>query len=588
MDIDTIRKSFNSEDYILLTEEYKKQSQRLYYVCPNGHKRSTTWKNWKRGNRCLICKNHRTKPPISLVRESFEKEGYTLSSEEYLNNKTKLEYICPTGHKNSITWSDWNNGGYRCPDCSGNKKLSIEQIRKDFDEEDYTLLSDKYINNFTELVVKCPNGHEFKSFWNNWQQGRRCPICYKNRVNIDSIRKSFEAEGYKLLSEKYVNAHTKLHYICSNGHKHMISWSAWQQGERCFYCRNFKNRIPINIVIEMFEVEGYTFIEDSYLKDKFEYVCPNGHKGSVTLGNWKTNNVRCPMCIDWGTSKPEKELATYIESLGVNTKINDRLAIKPKELDILISSKKIAIEYCGLYWHSELMGKYNDYHINKLKSCNQEGYKLITVFEDEWLNKNDIVKSRLKNLIGIRDGVKTLYARKLNIKEISVSEARKFCEENHLQGYVGSNIKLGAFDNETLVSIMTFSKPSISKGHKQRDPGVWELSRFCSKLDYIIVGIASKFLSFFKKNYVWRKIFSYADRRWSNGNVYEKIGFTFNSTTPVSYWYFANGDIERHHRFAFRKKPDEPKDVTEWELRKSEGLNRIWDCGNLKYVMYNN
>jgi len=135
---------------------------------------------------------------------------------------------------------------------------------------------------------------------------------------------------------------------------------------------------------------------------------------------------------------------------------------------------------------------------------------------------------------------------------------------------------------------MTFSKPSLSKGQSSYDEGIWELSRFCSKLNYKVIGVASKLLSYFKKNYDWIQIFSYADRRWSTGNLYTQIGFKLVGNTKPNYWYFANGSIERYHRFALRKKSDEPKDITEWELRKAQGWNRIWDCGNLKYVMYNN
>lgn len=103
-----------------------------------------------------------------------------------------------------------------------------------------------------------------------------------------------------------------------------------------------------------------------------------------------------------------------------------------------------------------------------------------------------------------------------------------------------------------------------------------------------MIGVASKLLSHFKKNYKWEQIFSYADRRWSTGNLYAQIGFELIGNTKPNYWYFANGSIERRHRFALRKKSSEPKDITEWELRRNQGWNRIWDCGNLKYVMNNN
>jgi len=130
---------------------------------------------------------------------------------------------------------------------------------------------------------------------------------------------------------------------------------------------------------------------------------------------------------------------------------------------------------------------------------------------------------------------------------------------------------------------MTFSHGSLAKGVKKQDPLIWELNRFCTHLEFVISGIAGKLLEHFKKNYNWKEIFSYADRRWSNGNLYEKLGFELIASTQPNYWYVRN--IERIHRFALRKRPDEPKDIPEHLLRLEEGYTRIWDCGNLKFKL---
>jgi len=587
MKIQEIRESFVSEGYTILTNEYENQQQKLEYVCPNGHKRTTNWKSWKRGSRCLICKNQSTRPTIEEVRLSFEKEGYVLLSKEYVNNKTKLDYVCPEGHESSITWADWNTGGYRCGYCANNKQLSIDAVISDFSKEGYEFIGGSYINNTSTLTVKCPEGHEFETSRVKWTGGNRCPTCYDKRIDIDLIRSSFNSNGYILLSDEYVDAHNKLDYICDKGHKHRISWASWKQGTRCFYCRNIENRVSLEEIRSMFNVSGYTFIEESYFKDKLEYVCPEGHYGSVSLGNWKTNGVRCPICGNNGTSIQEQDLINYIESIGVDFDIRDRFLIKPKELDIVIPSKKIAVEYCGLYWHSELQGKDAKYHLDKLERCNEISYNLITIFEDEWVNKREIVLSRLKNVLGVGQDVKIIYARCLKIKEVNTDVVRRFCEQNHLQGYSGASIKLGAFLDDELVSVMTFSKPSLSKGQREVVGNVYELSRFCSKINYRVIGIASKMLSYFKKNYPWKEVFSYSDRRWSDGNLYERIGFKLIGNTKPNYWYFANGGINRKHRFVLRKNPEEPKDATEWELRQAQGWNRIWDCGNKKYIITN-
>jgi len=132
---------------------------------------------------------------------------------------------------------------------------------------------------------------------------------------------------------------------------------------------------------------------------------------------------------------------------------------------------------------------------------------------------------------------------------------------------------------------MTFSHGNISKGSKKTEY-VWELSRFCIKIGYHIPGISGKLLSYFKKNFKWKEIFSYADRRWSDGDVYYKLGFNLNSITKPNYWYTKDG-TKRIHRFNLRKKEEEPSNIPEWVLRLQEGYYRIWDCGNLKFSMIN-
>jgi hypothetical protein len=317
--------------------------------------------------------------------------------------------------------------------------------------------------------------------------------------------------------------------------------------------------------------------------EKMHLVCPEGHDYYVRYNNWKHKVSRCVKCSAAGTSSCENLIKEFLKDYDVAFEANNKTLIAPYELDIVIPDKKFAIEYCGLYWHSELLGKDRKYHINKLDMCLNNGYKLITIFEDELLFNKSIVFSRLKNMLGFGN-LTRIYARKCSIEPIDASTAREFCEANHLQGYTGSFIKLGAFYDGELVSVMTFAKPSIAKGSKNVD-GVWELSRFCSKINYKVIGIASKLLCYFERNYNWKEIFSYADRRWSSGEVYDAIGFTFTGVSSPNYWYIKNK--RRLHRFALRKNREDYQELTEWQNRQLQGWNRIWDCGNLKYVKSN-
>lgn len=114
---------------------------------------------------------------IDIIKEQFDREGYKLLSTKYINNRTKLNYVCPKGHTQKISWHDWLLN-YRCPFCANNVKHDLEFIRKAFRKEGYELLSNEYINSKQKLSYICKNGHQGSIRWNDWQQGHRCQLCY--------------------------------------------------------------------------------------------------------------------------------------------------------------------------------------------------------------------------------------------------------------------------------------------------------------------------------------------------------------------------------------------------------------------------
>jgi len=99
---------------VLLTDVYRNMRQKLFYICPNGHRHSIRLDNWSKGKRCYYC--NKQKFSIEHVKKAFELEGYTLLSTIYRNTETKLDYRCSNGHVRSITWQKWQQGR-RCPVC---------------------------------------------------------------------------------------------------------------------------------------------------------------------------------------------------------------------------------------------------------------------------------------------------------------------------------------------------------------------------------------------------------------------------------------------------------------------------------------
>ena len=207
----------------------------------------------------------------------------------------------------------------------------------------------------------------------------------------------------------------------------------------------------------------------------------------------------------------------------------------------------------------------------------EKGYQLFQIFSSDDL---DIWKSMINNKLGLN---KKIFARKCIIKEVKAEEVRKFLEENHLQGYCQSKYKIGLYLDNELVSLMTFGKSRYNKNYD------WELLRFCSKKGYNVIGGASKLLSYFRREHSG-SIISYANRRWSNGHLYETLGFEFLHNTDPSYFYFKN-DYEIYSRFEFQKHKLKDKlvnfdpNLTEEENLLNNRYGKIYDCGNKVYIL---
>jgi len=181
------------------------------------------------------------KSMYSFIKELFEKEGYTLLSAGYINAKTKLRYLCNHNKLKYITWAHFKEGR-RCNCDAKNKKPTYQSVKLSFEKNGYRLLTVDYKNNSTKLYYVCSNGHKHSIIWSNWCRGHRCPTCAgQTKPTIEEVEESFISEEYVLLSTEYNNSHSHLDYICSEGHKHRMMWTNWQSGYRCPTCYSIYN-----------------------------------------------------------------------------------------------------------------------------------------------------------------------------------------------------------------------------------------------------------------------------------------------------------------------------------------------------------
>jgi len=332
--------------------------------------------------------------------------------------------------------------------------------------------------------------------------------------------------------------------------------------------------------------EDYDVISLNLEEKKYLMMCEKGHEFEISYvllnSRRRSNTLLCTKCnpILKSVSGLEIDFLNYIKSNYDKTILNNkRNIIKPLELDIYLPDLKLAFEFNGLYWHNELY-KSDRYHLNKTEKCEEKDIQLIHIYEDDWKYKQNIVKSMILNKLGKTPN--KIYARKTQIKEINDNKLiREFLDNNHIQGFVGSSVKLGLYYENELVSLMTFGKNRLGIGViKKYD---FELLRFCNKLNTNIVGGASKLFKYFIKNYDPKKIVSYADRSWSKGNLYDNLNFNRSHTTKPGYHYIVDG--VRRHRYNYRKqtlvKDGYDANRTEHDIMLERGIYRINNSGHI-------
>jgi hypothetical protein len=312
--------------------------------------------------------------------------------------------------------------------------------------------------------------------------------------------------------------------------------------------------------------------------DKEHSYITNSHLYHARRG---INNKQCTVCyqVEDTQSFKETEVFEFISSIyngEIIRSYRDGL-----EIDIYLPNLNIGFEFNGLYWHSELF-KQKNYHLDKLDHFRKRGIRIINIWEDDWSFKCDVIKSQIRNWIGISDN--KIFARKCKIEEIKdVKLIKSFLNDSHIQGYVSSSLKIGLFYEETLVSLMTFDH---FEGRKKMQDNEWNLSRFCNKLNVNVIGGASKLLNYFIKLKKPKRIISFADKSWSNGSLYFKLGFELSSTSYPNYSYFI--DKRRVNKQRYKKsnlvKIGYDKSLSESKIMEDEfGSYKIFDCGQLKF-----
>jgi len=312
----------------------------------------------------------------------------------------------------------------------------------------------------------------------------------------------------------------------------------------------------------------------------YQYMCPKEHIFLQRSNNFiKRGN--CPFC----TPKSSMEIKVYdfIKDLLPNIERNRRVLYRDDtkngnnalEIDLYDEERKFGIELHGLYWHQEAesdisIGVDRSSHRLKAELADKHDIKLLQFFEDEINEQTDIVESVIKAKLGIFQH--KIYARECTLKEVDYKTASAFLNANHLQGQCRGTLRLGLWYKDELVSLLTFRTPRVNEDEK-----TVEIARFCSKLNWSVGSGFDRLLASAEKSLKANgidTIMTYADRRYSHGEVYERNKFQFvEFTEPDMHW------CNKESRF--------PRQIS-WKkgdaAMKEEGYWKIYGTGNSKWI----
>lgn len=522
----------------------------VWWLGSCGHEWEARIAHRSSGSGCPTCRSNKVTPGVNDLATShptlsaqwdFSKNATLTPENVTANSSKKVWWIGECEHEWETTVSIRSNGG-GCPFCSGQKVLV------GFNDLGTThpRIAEQWVHNKNAKDIKsvsagsrykatwtCKKGHEWETAVKNRTRGQNCPYCSNNR----------RFEGLNDLTTLYP-------YVASQ----------WDFSKNTIH--NISS-IPVSSSLQVW------------------WKCEKGHEwfSSVKHRTYKSEN--CPVCYQSsGSSQMEQELFEYVAEISAAQVFSRYRKDLPFELDIYVPDSNLAIEFNGLYWHTEEQGKGSKYHYNKWNFCREQGIQLIQIWEDDWVKNPELIKTMLSYKLNQYHGRK-VYARDTVVKELTQKQVDGFLNVNHIQGAVHSGIRFGLFEPDgSLVAVLALKREPSSQGK------TLNLLRYATSLS--VVGGFTKLLKHVERIYNPVSIITFSDNTISDGGLYESTGFELVSELKPDYMYVVKG--ERFHKFNYRLKRFRSdaslkyvEGLTERELAQLNNLSRIWDAGKRKW-----
>ena len=581
---------------------------------------------------CPVCTKNKKVKAKSLTQEQFvektrqagfDENWIDLSNAVYVNNVTHVDLKCKR-HNLDFKQKPAQifKGRLGCKQCleetHGIKSRTLDDALEDVSKLLGKYLDLSFIDSYegyeqeVNVVCKIHESHHTTKWKYLFKGQTPCPECKPARISegqinkvtlddyLNSIPEGVDISNFDFSRASYIGTKTPVPVRCK---KHGIwfektLYSVYRGKNGCPQCLKDSLSLGKDEFVRRSELQwgvgryDYSKVVYTTYMNPVEITCVE-HNNTFWQGpeSHSLGSQGCRMCDMFGQSKGEHEIKEFLDSLNVNYKHGDRSLIKPLEVDILIDSHKIAIEFNGSYYHSDVM-KERNYHKVKHDLIEGKGYQLVTVWEYDWINetKREIIKRLLKNLLGKSDDIK-VNARSCELVELDRKSVDDFYEDNHIQGKSGGGYSYswGLENDGVLVAAMSFKK----------NLGRWELVRYCTSEN--VRGGASKLFKNALSELPEGDIVSFSDLEIFKGGLYETLGFEKDKEIPIDYKVY-HPKTGIRHKSSWRRKviPTRLKEInkeslnfdpetderTEWQMQDEVKALRVWDCGKVRWVYH--
>ena len=463
--------------------------------------------------------------------------------------------------------------GRKCPYCLNKKVLkgfndlttTHPEIASFWNDEINEITPDSVTAGSDKKVWwRCTNGedHSFQAEVFRLKSGRGCSICAGKVITefnslasrYPEVAKYFDSEKNGITPDKISYGSSKKYFWFDDlGHSYKKSPKSRVKGSACPYCTSSNTQLlsGFNDLATLFPdvAKDWDYTKNKTTPDKVLsktkkrawWLCSKGHSWSCPIGNRTGSRSGCLHCAFNGTSKSEKEMIAFIKSIIPDKDINVRdrqlLLSIHREVDVYIPSLQIAIEFNGLYWHSKQAGRGENYHYDKWFACKNKGVRLITIWEDDWRDKQDAVKSFLSSVLKPESNTD----KKKSIVNVAKNDAKSFIRNNCLSSYITSKNQgdlkyVGSCDdNGDIKSLLSYSmNDNVCKIYLYGDN-----FSFKSLIKHIVSMCQESNVS---------TIMTYSDNDISDESVYAEIGFSLKNDYMSNKWVVNPfDDCSRHH-----------------------------------------